>query len=194
MSAATQTLTALRSEFGLEVGSYMYGNLATPNASNAIGTLPVANGGTGDTEFKVVTADATTTGQSLVDITGLTTGTLIAGATYQFEAVLQVVTTADTTGIKFGVHCTSAPTLIDAIYVGATTTSANLQTMATTGTNGDAVATTAFLTTASTDGAIYIKGMVVLNAAAVFSIQHLKVTSGTSTVKVGSSLRIRQVN
>ena len=53
---------------------------------------------------------------------------------------------------------------------------------------------TAFLTTSAETGHIHISGFFFTAATGspVFSIRHLKVTSGTSTVKVGSMLRIRK--
>jgi hypothetical protein len=54
---------------------------------------------------------------------------------------------------------------------------------------------TAFLTTSAQTGIIKIHGSFKTagSGSPVFSIRHLKVTSGTSTVKIGSILRIKQL-
>jgi hypothetical protein len=142
--------------------------------------------------YKVTSSDATTTGQSLVDVTGLVSGTLAISTNYTFEAILYGTTTAVTTGTEYGVHISVAPTRIAADYIGPTTVSANVQTMAVSGTNADNIATPAFLTTASEEGVIKISGFFTTagSGSPVFSIRHLKVTSGTSTVKVGSILSV----
>jgi len=139
------------------------------------------------------TADRTTTGQTLVNITDLVTGTLATNTKYEFEARLDVGTSADMTGVEYGVHVTPAPASIAATYFGPTTVSSNLQTMGASGTNADAVASGAFLTTASETGVVNINGMFTTGSSGspVFSLQHRKVTSGTSTVKQGSVLRYR---
>lgn len=169
------------------------GNLAfcTPVALTSV---PTDMGGWN--QFKVSGSDVTTTGQALVDITGLVTGTLSISSSYEFEAVLYCTTSAVGTGTEYGVNVTQAPTNISVLYTGPTTVAANVQVCQTIGTNANnIIATPAFLTTASEDGCIFIKGFFTTGAGAspVFSIRHLKVTSGTSTVKIGSVLRIRKL-
>jgi hypothetical protein len=151
----------------------------------------VANTGGWDV-YKVTTTDATTTGITLTNVTGLVTSTLSLSTTYEFEAVLMCTTTAVATGTKYGVNVSVAPTLILAQFSGAVTSTTGGIT--TTNTNAASSATT-FLTTASQSGIIIIKGMFTTagTGSPVFSIQHLKVTSGTSTVKVGSTLRVKKV-
>jgi hypothetical protein len=142
--------------------------------------------------YKVTTTDATTTGTTLTNVTGLVTSTLSLSTTYEFEAVLMCTTSAVTTGTKYGVNVSVAPTLILANYEGALTSTTGAVT--TTNANNLACAT-AFLTTSAQSGIIIIKGMFTTagTGSPVFSIQHLKVTSGTSTVKVGSTLRVKKV-
>jgi hypothetical protein len=67
--------------------------------------------------------------------------------------------------------------------------------MVTSGTNANNISSATFLTTASETGLVAIKGYFVTSASAspVFSIRHLKVTSGTSTVKIGSILKVRKI-
>jgi hypothetical protein len=100
-----------------------------------------------------------------------------------------------TTGTKYGVNVSPAPTRIYATFTGPTSVASNLQTTQTSGTNATNIASAAFLTTASETGLVVIDGYFVTSASAspVFSIRHLKVTSGTSTVKIGSILKVRKI-
>lgn len=175
------------------LGTVTSGNVSACTDSPAITTVPTMIGGWN--QFKVSGSDATTTGQTLVDITGLVTGTLSISSSYEYEAVLYCTTTAVTTGTEYGVNVSVSPTNIVADYIGPTTVAANVQTMQVSGTNANHIASAAFLTTASEDGCIFIKGFFTTagSGSPVFSIQHLKVTSGTSTVKIGSVLRIRKL-
>jgi hypothetical protein len=143
-----------------------------------------------DSIYVVSGSDATTTGQSLVDVTGLV-APVAAAATYEFEAVLQVVASADTNGMEVGVNLTQTPVTVVADVSGNTTTTTGAHVVIVA--NG--TATAAFNTSSAGKGIITIKGVVVTNAttAGNLSIQHLKVTSGTSTVKVGSQLKVRRV-
>lgn len=149
----------------------------------------VANAG-GWNELKVTGSDATTTGQALVDITGLVTPTLALSTVYEFEAKLLVTTSAVTTGTQYGVNVTVAPTNIVAEYHGTLTTTTGGISATTANNTAEA---TAFLTTSAQTGLIVIRGMFTTGASGspVFSLRHLKVTSGTSTVKIGSKLRYR---
>jgi hypothetical protein len=166
--------------------------------ANGSGTVTAAVSGTdyepASTTAKVTGSDATTTGQVLTDVTGLTFTAAISSS-YEFEAVLQVATSAVTTGVQYAVNITVSPTLISAVFIGPTTVASNINTMVVQGTNANAKVTAAYLTTASETGVVIIKGFFTTagSGTPVFSIQHLKVTSGTSTVKVGSVLRVRKV-
>jgi hypothetical protein len=183
---------------------YVPSAFAVPASVGAIGTDWQSNGASmvsGDhaawQEVHYVTsADATTTSTTLVDVTGLVSNTLAISSTYEFEAVLLVATTADANGTKYGVHCSVAPTTIIANYFGPTTVSLNVQTMTFSGSMADNVASAGFLSTASEVGVIVIKGYLVTagSGSPVFSIRHLKITSGTSTVSRGSTLKIRKVS
>jgi hypothetical protein len=153
-----------------------------------------ATGGNPYTELQVVTSDATTTGQTLVTITGLTTPTLDVSSNYEIEAVLIVNTTAVTTGCKYGVNCTGTGTTQGVMYMGPTTVATGLQTGITSGTNINNTGSGTFLTTASETGVIFIHGYVNTGTGTpTISLAHLKVTSGTSTVKVGSIFKYRKL-
>src|SRR6266704_3502 len=69
----------------------------------------------------VTTSDATTTGQALVDITGLTYP-VAAASTYEFEADLLTTASADTNGVQVGVNVTQTPVTVEATVEGNTTT------------------------------------------------------------------------
>lgn len=156
------------------------------------GTANITPNG-GWTVVAVSGSNATRTAQTLGDITGLSFAAA-ASTTYEIEAFLSVSTTAVTTGVKYGVNSTGigpGPTQ-GIIYIGPTTVSTGLQTMLTSGTNINATASGVFLTTASETGGVYIHGWVGSGGGSpTISIQHLKVTSGTSTVIIGSFMRYR---
>ena len=145
-----------------------------------------------DSIYFVSTTDATTTGQSLVDVTGLVAPVTHA-STYEFEAHLLTVASADTNGIKVGVNLDQTPVTVEG-EVSGNGTGTTLITPVGLQANNTADAT-ALNTSSSGKGHVYIKGYFVTHATldSNFSIQHLKLTSGTSTVKVGSSLRLRKV-
>lgn len=139
----------------------------------------------------VAGSDATTTGQSLVDITGLSIP-LVINATYEFEAILACTTTAVTTGTKYGVQYSVAGGAVVSQISGAlTTTTGNGSELITALNTANA---TALLTTSAQSGGVRIFGTVTTGAnAGNLTIQHLKVTSGTSTVKIGSYLKARRI-
>ena len=143
-------------------------------------------------EYRVTGSNATTTGQTLADITGLvtTSGDLAVSTIYFFEAVL-LCTSSSAAGCQYGVNCTVAPTTVNAEYFGEA--AANTSAISRSSANNTAEAT-AFLT-ASQTAPVFIRGWLQTAAGAgpVFSIRHLKVTSGTATVNTSSVLRIRRM-
>ena len=146
----------------------------------------------GFTKLTVAGSDATTTGQALVDITGLVTGTLLASTLYEIHAVLFCTTSAVNTGTQYGVHAggTGTVAVLDALITGTGTSSAAAQRTLDT---IDVASVVSFLTAASVNGTIEIRGWVVTRSTGTptLSIQHLKTTSGTSTVKIGSYFEYR---
>ncbi len=166
------------------------------NVLKSDGTNWTSAANTGEwTTVQVSGSDATTTGQTLVDVTGLVTATLSASSNYEIEAMLIVTTSAVTTGTEYGVNSTGGTPTQGIIYIGPSTVTAGVQVMNENGTNvNNTAATPAMLTTASETGVVWIRGVVGTGTGSpVISIQHLKVTSGTSTVKVGSILRYRKL-
>ena len=147
------------------------------------------------TSFVVSGSNATTTGQTLTDVTGLTSGTLSNSTLYEVEAWLNVTTSAVTTGCQYGIGTTGSggASVVMAILVGNSTgTTMTMENL--TGAGG--TASTARLLTSAQSGMIYIHGWVTTRGSgtANLSIQHLKVTSGTSTVLIGSLFRYRLAN
>ena len=142
------------------------------------------------TSFAGVTgSNATTTGQSLTDVTGLTRP-LVANAVYEIEAVMSVSTSAVTTGVAYGVNYSAAGATIEAHIMGSSTATAT-KTLRISAFN---TPTTLFLATSNQSGGVVIKGTVITGAnEGILSIQHLKLTSGTSTVFTGSFLKVTRI-
>ena len=162
------------------------------NNSTLIASTAYVDATGGWTSYKVSGSDFTRTAQTLADITGLVTGTLSTGTTYEFEATLWCTTSAVTTGVEFGVNVagTGSPAA-QAVYTGAVTSTTGATTSTNALTTADA---TAFLTTSAANGCVIIRGTFETGTGTpTFSIQGLKVTSGTLTVKIGSTLRIRKM-
>lgn len=139
--------------------------------------------------FRVTGSNATTTGQSLVTITGLS-ASLLANATYEVECMLSVSTTAVTTGTGYGINYSAAGATIEGFVQGSSTSSAD-KTLRLSAFN---TSSQAWLTTSAQTGGILIKSIVTVGAnAGTLTAQHLKVTSGTSTVFIGSYLKITRI-
>lgn len=138
---------------------------------------------------RVTGSNATTTGQALVNITGLSVA-LVINATYEFEAVLSGSVTAVTTGNQYGINYSVAGSTIEAQITGAFTSTAS-KTERITALN---TATSAFLTTSAQTGGIVIKGVIATGAnAGNLTISHLKNTSGTSTVFINSFIKVTRI-
>ena len=139
---------------------------------------------------QVTGSNATTTGQALTDITGLSVA-LTTNAVYEFEAVMTWSTTAVTTGIGYGVNYSAAGATVEA-YITASSTATATKTLRISALNTSAQA---FLTGSAQTGGILIKGRVTTGAnAGNLTIQHLKVTSGTSTIFIGSFLKVIRIS
>lgn len=139
---------------------------------------------------RVTGSNATTTGQVLVDIAGLSVA-LTTTAVYEFEAIMSCSTSAVTTGIQYGVQFSAAGATIESHITGASsTTAAKAERILALNT-----ATTAFLATSNQHGGIRIRGIITTGAnAGNLTIRHLKVTSGTSTVFINSFLKVTRIS
>jgi len=161
-----------------------------PTADNWVKLLvEIPAAGAAPTDFyttvRVSGSNATTTGQALVNITGLSIP-LAANTTYEFEATLSVQSSSSA-GTEYGVQFSAAGATVESQCTG-TLLATSAQTVRVSALN---TATAAFLTSGATGG-ILIKGVIAVGAnAGNLTIQHLKVTSGTSTVFINSYLKAR---
>lgn len=138
---------------------------------------------------RVTGSNVTTTGQALVNITGLSVA-LTTNATYEFEAVLSVSTSAVTTGTAYGVNYSVAGGAVEAQITGASTSTA-AKTLRINALN---TATALYLATSAQTGGVIIKGIITTGAnAGNFTVSHLKLTSGTSTVFINSYLKVTRI-
>lgn len=162
-------------------------NYLAPNGSAA----SLTNNTGGWTTLRVSGSNATTTGQSLVDITGLNSVALSNATLYEVEAVLYVTTSAVTTGTQYAITAGGTGGASEVFMNVSGTTTTNAATTVTQAASGTQIGT--FLTTSGSSGIVTFKGYVLTRGSgtATISVQHLKVTSGTSTVKIGSVLRYR---
>lgn len=137
----------------------------------------------------VAGSNATTTGQSLTNITGLTVS-LSAGSVYEFEASMSVGTSAVTTGTKYGINYSQSGSTIEAQLTGTSTATATKSERI----NAVNTASGTYLAATSLTGQVLIKGVIKAGAnSGNLTIQHLKVTSGTSTVYIGSYLKVIKI-
>ncbi len=152
-------------------------------------STPGASGGW-DSTYTVSGSDFTTTSTTLVDITGLSFAALI-NSVYEFESVLLCSTSADANGIKFGVQYSAAGASVAATFMAAASNTG----AAIASTNAlNSAATAAFLLTTSQIGSVTIKGHLTTGVnTGNITIQCLHPVSGTSTIKIGSILKIKKV-
>lgn len=193
-TVVTRTVSEVKTDLGIEnIDNTSDANKPVSTATNtALGLkqdISTNNGGW--TTLRVSGSNATTTGQSLVDITGLVSGTLTNSTKYEIEVLLDVGSSAVTTGCQYGIFGggTGGAAVVSAILQGTTTVNAITQVTL----SAPGVAQGTFLTTSGTNGTIRIHGWITTRGTgtATISIQHLKVTSGTSTVRTGSVFRYR---
>lgn len=136
---------------------------------------------------RVTGSNATTTGQSLVNITGLTLA-LLANSVYEFEAVLMVASSS-TAGNGYGVNYSAAGAVVESQITG-TLAAATQKTLRISALN---TAATPFVTVAA-NGGILIKGIMTTGAnPGNLTVSHLKVTSGTSTAFINSFLKVSKI-
>lgn len=191
VSTAQQTALDLKANLASPTFT---GTPALPSGTTFATDLTAVPSNTGGwTVYKVAGSDATTTGQALVDITGLVSGTLQNSTLYEVEVILRCTTTAVTTGCRYAIFGggTGAAATLNVLVTGTTTVAAaGNETINTI----DTQTATAYLTTSASSGTIIMRGFITTRSTgtATVAIRHLKVTSGTSTVRIGSILRIRK--
>jgi len=166
-------------------------NIKTVNGVSILGAGDLAVNQIASVQWaRVLGSNATTTGQALVDVTGLVLP-LVANAVYEIEAHLGVQTSAVTTGTAYGINYSAAGAAVEASITGSsnTTTSKTLRVSAFN------VATVIYMAGNNQTGGVIVKGIVTTGAnAGDLSIRHLKLTSGTSTVFINSYLRTIRIS
>ncbi len=141
--------------------------------------------------YSFVSGNITTTGQALVNIPGMMIVSCSANSIYEFESVMTVGTSAVATGTRYSVAFTGTGAFIAGTIMG---TRSNFTSSIEPIFTGSLASTTAFLTVSNTSGSIYIKGTLRTGAGiGNLTVQHLKVTSGTSTIVTGSYLWAQRI-
>jgi hypothetical protein len=135
----------------------------------------------------VTTAEGnqSTSGQALVNC-GLALA--LAIGRYEFDAVLRVTSSTGTAGTRYAFAFGGTATG-DAIVTGTATATTSNECSTTLGT---ATAQT-YINVNGGTGVVFVRGWLNATTAGSLTIQHLKVTSGTSTVSIGSTLRAKVI-
>jgi hypothetical protein len=143
-----------------------------------------------------VTADENTTNLTATDSGYLTASMnangFVAGI-FEFEAFLKM-NSSSSAGVKVSINCSQSTISQYIIAEGASsgTTTAALSTWQSLNTLGP----TAYCAFTGSDGLIIMKGQLLISSSSTantFTVQYAKVTSGTATVRVGSSLKIKKI-
>jgi hypothetical protein len=145
--------------------------------------------------YYYVTSNFTTSSTSFVDITGLVTGTLAANGQYQIDAqVLIQGDVTDVNGIKLTIHAGGSGGTAS-VNVMSSCNTASQANASTNGINVLDAGTPAYMTYANAISSAHIRGFfTAASTSPLLSIQVLKFTAGSLTVKIGSFLRIRRIN
>lgn len=139
---------------------------------------------------RVTGSNVTTTNTTLTDITGMLVA-LAANTVYEFEAIISALNDNDTNGVAYGLHFSAAGASVEGqatgTYIATDLTRTERVSALDTTTGG-------WVGIANGTGGIIIKGIVTTSAnAGDFSVQHRKVTSGTSTVYINSFLKVWKI-
>lgn len=138
--------------------------------------------------YDTINGTVTTTGQALVDITGLSVA-LEASSVYDIEVHLFVGTSNVSTGTRYAVNYSGNAT-IDAGLRGSSTSTADKSERVTALNTQTGI----YLTSSNQTGFVSLRGRLVTTTAGDFTVKHLKVTSGTSSVFAGSFIKAFKVN
>lgn len=152
------------------------GNQGTQGAQGVSGSQFVASGG------------QSITSTTLVDITGLSIA--LTTGTWVIQAVLNGNAATGTNGAQFGVQYTGTVTSMDVNQLGQASTTTLAATARITAKN---TASTAVMTTSAAECRVQLDGQIVVSTSGTLTIQGLKVSSQTLTVRAGSYLRIYKV-
>ncbi len=141
-----------------------------------------------------VTANDAYTGQTFQDIADLISGVLSAGARYEIEAKLMFSMSADSTGMKIAIHGEGSGSAATALVIVSATSNnqSNANTFVIPAV--DSAGSSTILAATSVVGIVRVSGFVTTRSGGspTISLQHLKVTSGTSTCLPGSKMRLRK--
>lgn len=141
----------------------------------------------------VVASDVTTTNLTATDITGMTFA-IGASETWSFEFHAKIGSSS-AAGTKYAVDIPASATIMGQVWGSLGSTTAYTQDTVSADTTLGVAFNTAGLTTAAQGANLHIYGVVVnsTNAGNV-TIQHAKVTSGTSTVYANSYFVARRIS
>jgi hypothetical protein len=132
---------------------------------------------------RVSGSDATTTSNTLVDVTGLSIP-LLANSVYQFEAIINGLSST-VHGTGYGINFSDSGATIEA-QISGTSGPASHKSLRISALNS---AASPFLAGVNADGGIRITGVITTGSnAGNLLVQHLKVNSGTGTVFINSYL------
>lgn len=165
----------------------------TINGATIGGTSTMSAGNlNGDTKFCTTQFDAVTgtTGTTLTNVVGLTGFSLAAAGTYQYEIVLNGVSTANS-GFKVGLgYTTLTATSLEAIGMGFTAAAVAVQHTTTSTTGMSLFAQTAAVI------AVRVQGRLVVNAAGTVAVQAAQnaAHADTTSVYVGSYATFNRVS
>jgi hypothetical protein len=161
--------------YNLDTGT-IAGTLATGNHTHTDYHLP---------SYSIVSSDQATTEQSLVDITGMSLS-LEANSTYELEAILIELESADANGAMFGVNLSSTTGASMAVtMLMNAVASTSVQTAFNT-----AIGSVVQCKTNGGTHLVIIKGVIITGGSApTLTIQHRKETSGKTTTKIGSYVK-----
>jgi hypothetical protein len=135
----------------------------------------------------VLGSDQTTTSLSLVSATGVSAG-VNASTTYEFEIEV-ICTSTSAAGIKLGINGPSGAVLACTLVGGTSATAASACEL----TVLNSASSVAYSAVATTETHVVIKGiMTVSTTAGTLQLEHEKVTSGTSAIKAGTTIKVRQ--
>lgn len=172
--------------------------LASPNGSTGEPTfrnlteldIPLLSAYAAAPIYSRLTTNHTTTSTSLTSITGLALA-LQANSYYEIEIVLGVNSSSQT-GCGYGLNWSSINAYIEA-QISGTNTITGSKCLRFTNFNASVSPWLTAAVSTAVAGGIMIKGIITTTNAGTVTVQHHKVTSGTSTVYLNSYIKATKV-